>query len=237
MTKRYWGSIALACVLLTMASVASALPKDPTNCTAIVTRAIVCALGTCNVSDYVDDYWCSRTRTDDFNPIDHNPADTNQNRLVDDHRDVLNTSDPCAFEFDANDRLGSNHGGTNTQRPNHTGVDLQANLNDEVATVGHGKIQTIGWQNPNDHTAGCGFRMIIGHPNGDTSVYCHLVAGSQKFAEDTWVRSGTVIGLANSTGNSNGDHLHLIYWKNGQRIEYWDAADTQPSSAELQGNC
>jgi hypothetical protein len=219
-------------------SEAAALPPSPTSCYAVVTIATVCSLGSCTSTTYVDDYWCSRTPSSDTTPNANNPADVDKNLNADDFRDVLLTTDPCAFQFDEGDRLGTNHGGTNTKRPSHNGVDLQADHGDPVSVVGHGKVRAVGWQDPNDHSKGCGYRMIVDHFNGDVSVYCHLVPNSEEFTVDQWVRSGTVVAAANSTGNSSGDHLHLKYFKNGTTlIEYWDVTGTQPSTNQLNGSC
>ena len=99
-------------------------------------------------------------------PYYRNPADIDQDLYIDDHKDVVKTSDPCAWEFDSNDGLGSNYGGPNTERPSHNGVDIQANRYDPVSAVGHGRITTVGWQRPSDHNYGCGYRMIMTHING-----------------------------------------------------------------------
>jgi len=217
----------------------NALPKDPTgSCYATITVAIVCTPWSCGYETYVDDYWCSRTPGYDFDPPGHNPADIDINRAIDDFKDVLATNDPCAWQFDSNDGLGSNYGGPNTVRPGHTGIDMQADRGDDVATVGHGEITYVGWQNPSDHKEGCGYMMEVSHVNGDKSIYCHLLAGSEQFSLFEWVRSGTVIGQANSTGNSSGDHLHLTYKQNGTtRIEFWDVTGTQPNSSQMNGGC
>jgi murein DD-endopeptidase MepM/ murein hydrolase activator NlpD len=82
-----------------------------------------------------------------------------------------------------------------------------------------------------------GGRMIVDHINGDVSVYCHLVPNSEEFSVDQWVRAGTWIAAANSTGRSSGDHLHLKYFQNGNLIEYWDVTGTQPNATQLNGNC
>lgn len=239
MKSRSAGSLLLLVGLLIAPVQAVGLPPSPTTCYAFWTAATVCSLGSCTTTYYLDDYWCSRSPSSDTvpNPAYNNPSDLDQNLRIDDFKDVLKTSDPCAYQFDNGDRLGTNHGGPNTNRPGHNGVDLQANLNDPVSVVAHGRVSVIGWENPSNHQAGCGYRMIVEHLSGDTSVYCHLVDNSAQFQVGDWVRAGTVIGLANSTGNSSGHHLHLIYWQNGSRIEYWNVAGSQPSAAQLNGGC
>lgn len=230
--------VSLALTLLFSWS-ATALRPSPTTCYAVTTIATVCSLGSCATTYYVDDYWCSRTPSSDtvVNPHYNNPADIDQNLGIDDFKDVVKTTDPCAYQFDSNDRLGSAYGGPNTNRPDHTGVDLQANLGDPVAAVAHGQIAMVGWQDTTDHSIGCGYRIIIRHVNNDQSVYCHLVGNSARFKIGDWVRAGTVIGSANSTGNSSGDHLHLIYWQGNQRIEYWNVTGNKPTASQMNGGC
>lgn len=207
-----------------------------------LTTIIVYAKKECKITQYivlyVDDYWCSRTPYTDVNPIANNPSDTDLDLKIDDFKDVVATNDPCAWQFDNNDRLGTNYGGPNTTRPGHMGVDIQADRGDDVATVGHGHVSFVGWQFPDDHERGCGYMMKIDHVNGDTSTYCHLDEDSESRTLFDWVRAGTVIARANSTGNSTGDHLHLVYKVGGtDRVEYWDVVGSQPSAGELNGNC
>lgn len=231
-----WAALAVASILLSPG--ASALPPSPTTCYAIVTVAIVCTQWDCTSTSYVDDYWCTRTFWSDVNPPELNPSDVDADRQVDDFKDVLATDDPCAWQFDENDRLGTNYGGPSSTRPDHRGVDIQANRGDDVAAVGHGRVSFVGWQDPSNHNAGCGYMMVVDHANGDTSTYCHLVADSETRLQGDWVRAGSVIASANSTGHSFGDHLHLVYKLGGtDRVEYWDAIGDPPSAGELNGNC
>lgn len=217
----------------------NALPPSPTTCFAVTAIATVCSLGSCTTTYYVDDYWCSRRPATDTvpNPYYNNPADIDQNLVIDDHKDVLKTSDPCAWQFDNGDRLGTAYGGSNSGRPTHNGVDIQAEFADPVGVVRHGRITSVGWQNPNNHSEGCGYRIVVEHFNGDQSIYCHLKENSAKFAVNEYVRAGTVIGAANTTGNSSGNHLHLIYYQGGNPIEYWNVTGNQPSPTQLNGNC
>lgn len=167
-----------------------------------------------------------------------NAADADADGYADHWKDVLETNDPCSDNFDANDRLGSNHGGPNTQRPGHTGVDLQANAGDLVASVADGEVTAAQWQRAWDTKYGCGFHIRVRHDNGDTSVYCHLQANSNAFEVGQRVRAGHVIGLANSTGNSSGDHLHVNYnsGQAGGKVEYFTQTDDPPSSNQLNPN-
>lgn len=164
-----------------------------------------------------------------------NPADINEDGIIDHWKNVIQTTDPCSENFDRNDRLGTDFGGTNTDRPGHTGVDIQANLGDKVAAVRDGEITFVGWQS-RDHSKGCGFHIRVVHPNQDSSIYCHLIENSNTFNVGDTVSAGTVIGSANSTGNSTGHHVHVTYnsKQTGQREEYYYySSNTPPSSSNL----
>lgn len=239
--SRLWARTAVAGMLaLSLAGSVRALPPGQGQCYAVVTVAIVCIQGSCSYTTYVDDYWCTRTIRTDVNPRSHNPADTDFDLIVDSFQDVVATNDPCAYQFDDGDRLGSNLGGPSTSRPGHTGVDLQADRYDDVATVGHGHVSYIGYQYPTNPNKGCGYMMEVVHINGDRSTYCHLEPNSEKWQFQDFVRSGTVIAQADSTGNSTGHHLHLIYkTASGQYKEFWDASPTmeKPSAGQQNGGC
>lgn len=240
-------------ILVVLPAMAAVKPMAAVKkCWAIVVTAVVCvddgASVTCSTENYLDDYWCSGSGGGSGGPSGGggggsgggglSPADADGNSYIDHWRDVVETNDPCANNFDANDRLGSNLGGTNTSRPGHNGVDIQANDGDLVAAVADGEITAAQWQRSWDHSYGCGFHIRVQHDNSDTTVYCHLQANSNGFEVGQRVRAGHVIALANSTGNSSGPHLHLNYnsSQTGGKVEYFTKTDDSPSSSELNPN-
>jgi murein DD-endopeptidase MepM/ murein hydrolase activator NlpD len=95
----------------------------------------------------------------------YNPYDTNADGVVDIWRSVVNTSDPCGNNFDGNDRLGVNLGGTNTTRPDHNGVDIQANYGDAVCPAFSGSVENVGV------SGGCGYRVQIRNTDGSHTTY------------------------------------------------------------------
>ena len=165
----------------------------------------------------------------------YNPYDTNADGSIDVWRGVLATNDDCANNFDENDRLGSNLGGTNNTRPDHNGVDIQANYGDAVYSAFSGTVENVGV------SGGCGYRIQILNTNGTHTTYCHMVDGSSVLAVGATVRAGlTQIGQADSTGSSTGDHLHISHldsnYNNGG--EYFDSVGQPPTSDQLNsGGC
>lgn len=161
--------------------------------------------------------------------------DSNGNGVIDEWRGVVQTDDPCANNFDANDRLGTDHGGTNTTRPHHSGVDIQANLNDPVYPVFSGTVEQIGT------VSGCGYRVQIANDNGTHTTYCHMATGSSPLTVGQRVSAGyTHLGGVDSTGDSTGDHLHITQLDANYNIsgEYFQYTDSQPSSGQLDpGGC
>ena len=84
----------------------------------------------------------------------------------------------------------------------HLGIDLAAGAGDQIRAADSGVIVFSGWA-----TGGYGYMVMIDHGNGYQSVYAHLnqtIAGCGQS-----VGQGSVVGLAGSTGNSTGVHLHF----------------------------
>jgi beta-lactamase regulating signal transducer with metallopeptidase domain len=68
-----------------------------------------------------------------------------------------------------------------------------------------------------DSLKGHGNKIIIQHANGFTTHYSHLFRLLVK--EDNEVKTGTIVGLAGSTGLSTGPHLHFEIRKNGEAVD------------------
>lgn len=84
----------------------------------------------------------------------------------------------------------------------HPGIDIGATVGDAIFAADAGVVVYAGWNN-----WGYGNLVIIDHGNGWQTLYAHLsqwnVGCGQSMAQ------GGVIGLAGSTGNSSGPHLHF----------------------------
>jgi murein DD-endopeptidase MepM/ murein hydrolase activator NlpD len=87
--------------------------------------------------------------------------------------------------------------------PSHLGLDIQANEGEPIYAAGNGVVTMAqsGWN------YGYGNVVQIDHGNGYVTVYAHLSVISVGLC--TPVGQGSVIGLAGSTGNAFGAHLHF----------------------------
>ncbi len=88
----------------------------------------------------------------------------------------------------------------------HRGVDIPMAVGDSVYSVGDGWAYELGYE-----PEGCGkYIMLQSEWRGEKVwyLYCHLSRADFISAGDS-VRIGDLIGLAGSTGNSTGPHLHF----------------------------
>jgi murein DD-endopeptidase MepM/ murein hydrolase activator NlpD len=165
-----------------------------------------------------------------------NDADQNRNLRQDCWGGVVDTNDPCSKNFDSNDGLGTDYGGTNSVRPDHSGVDIQGNTGDTVAAMAFGKVDARG---NGIGGPGCGIAVRINHAaaglGGTSSTYCHLSGTSVQVNE--WVLPGQDIGFVGSTGSSTGPHLHVSFkTPSCGRDSYYKYTDKQPGSSNLKPN-
>ena len=90
----------------------------------------------------------------------------------------------------------------------HEGLDLAAGEGTEVFAARGGTVSAVG----NDPVLGR--FVIVSHEGGWKSVYGHLSAVKTDLRKE--VRSGTLLGLVGSTGQSTGPHLHFELRRNGE---------------------
>lgn len=92
--------------------------------------------------------------------------------------------------------------------PGHEGADLRAPLDSPIYAIDAGTVYLVTGNEGN-----YGKQIRIQHADGYVSVYAHnnetLVQEGQR------VRAGQLIAKANSTGNSQGHHLHLTLKRDG----------------------
>lgn len=83
----------------------------------------------------------------------------------------------------------------------HTGLDFAAGYGSPIMSVASGVVTEAGY------AGAYGNRIIITHPDGTETWYCHM----DDFAVSTGaqVSPGTTIGYIGMTGNTTGPHLHL----------------------------
>lgn len=101
-------------------------------------------------------------------------------------------------------RITSNYGTRNdpfTGKPKkHRGLDFAGKIGTELMAVAPGRVVSAG------ERVGYGTTVEIDHGLGFTTLYAHL--SQILVSRGDWVRPGTVIGLAGSSGRSTGPHLH-----------------------------
>lgn len=107
----------------------------------------------------------------------------------------------------------------------HDGVDLAANRSDPVRAAEAGQVKKIGRDfrtAANGKPIGYGHYVVLEHgPQGGpsrTTLYAHLLESPRLLVGEV-VTKGQIIGLANSSGGSTGDHLHLEYTMGGEKID------------------
>jgi murein DD-endopeptidase MepM/ murein hydrolase activator NlpD len=90
----------------------------------------------------------------------------------------------------------------------HEGVDYGAPTGTPIWAVGSGKVRHAGWN------GGCGKTVILRHPNGFETIYCHM--SRVAVSAGRGVSQKQVIGYVGSTGLSTGPHLHYAVKRGGR---------------------
>lgn len=144
-----------------------------------------------------------------FNPLEFdNDMDPKYQKLADDLElwnglKKLDTVLPLGAPVEKM-RITSNFGTRNdpfTGKPKkHRGIDFAGKIGTELMAVAPGRVVSAG------ERVGYGTTVEIDHGLGFTTLYAHL--SQALVTRGDWVRPGTVIGLAGSTGRSTGPHLH-----------------------------
>jgi len=84
----------------------------------------------------------------------------------------------------------------------HTGQDFAIPTGTKVVAITDGTVIEAGWAGP------YGYRIVIQHPDGSQTWYCHLSVMKVRSGK---VSAGQIIALSGDTGNTTGPHLHLEY--------------------------
>lgn len=104
------------------------------------------------------------------------------------------------------------------QKKAHNGVDYGAPRGTPIWSVGDGKVVKA------EFDATCGNHVLIAHPNGITTGYCHLSRYGAGVRQGVRVSQRQIIGYVGATGRATGPHLHFLMKKGGafvnpQKIE------------------
>ncbi|MEM7802325.1 MAG: peptidoglycan DD-metalloendopeptidase family protein, partial [Chloroflexota bacterium] len=100
--------------------------------------------------------------------------------------------------------------------PGHEGVDIRALSGTKIFCVAQGRVYRVHRDHSNHNY---GIHVRIQHRDGYQTIYAHL---EEVFVDQgDVVQAGTVLGIADSTGNSAGSHLHFSLKKSGSADENW----------------
>ena len=84
---------------------------------------------------------------------------------------------------------------------NHNGIDLAANMGDDIRAARDGTVIIAG------EVPGYGNTVVLEHEDGTRTLYAHASVLKVKVGQK--VRQGDLIALVGSTGRSTGPHLHF----------------------------
>jgi murein DD-endopeptidase MepM/ murein hydrolase activator NlpD len=116
--------------------------------------------------------------------------------------------------------------------PGHDGIDIRARTGTKIYCVAPGEVSLV----DNDPRGSAyGIHVRVSHREGYLTIYAHLQKTVVR--EGQSVEAGTLLGLADSTGNSTGSHLHLGLRKDGSNYKNWpyDIVDPTPFILPLLG--
>lgn len=88
--------------------------------------------------------------------------------------------------------------------PGHEGIDFKALHGSFIFACAAGKVYRVEGQPDSNNY---GIHVRIQHRDGFATIYAHLMMPTVALGDT--VVAGQLIGLADNTGNSFGDHLHL----------------------------
>lgn len=88
--------------------------------------------------------------------------------------------------------------------PGHEGVDIMAPTGSRIFAVAPGRVSFIFGQGTGHNY---GIHVRIDHRDDYQTIYAHLQEARVRVGDE--VQAGTLLGLADNTGNSFGSHLHL----------------------------
>lgn len=124
------------------------------------------------------------------------------------------------------------HKGTDFALP--TFSDMQRGVN--VLAAADGRVRGFrdgmpdtGW---NEETAAeiegkeCGNGVVLVHPGGWETQYCHLMKGSVTIRNDQTVKRGDVLGKIGQSGRAEFPHLHLSVRQGGAPVDPFDPDGT-----------
>jgi murein DD-endopeptidase MepM/ murein hydrolase activator NlpD len=95
----------------------------------------------------------------------------------------------------------------------HGGIDIMTGSGATLVAASPGVVTQV------SYSGGWGQYIKIDHGSGVSTLYAHLIQGSQKVSPGQTVAAGTPIGLSGSTGYVTVAHLHFETYVNGTRVD------------------
>ncbi|HEX6488866.1 MAG TPA: peptidoglycan DD-metalloendopeptidase family protein [Candidatus Dormibacteraeota bacterium] len=100
----------------------------------------------------------------------------------------------------------------------HTGLDIAAPAMTPVGASADGVVALVASSTDgHGHLTGYGNYIVVAHAHGYFTLYAHLTAALVTAGQ--LVHQGQTIGLAGSTGNSTGPHLHFEIRRDGEFLD------------------
>lgn len=95
----------------------------------------------------------------------------------------------------------------------HGGIDIMTGSGATIVSASPGVVTQV------TYGGGWGQYVKIDHGSGVSTLYSHMIAGSQMVSPGQTVAAGTPIGLSGSTGYVTVAHLHFETYVNGTRVD------------------
>ncbi|WP_237719697.1 M23 family metallopeptidase [Salinibacterium sp. PAMC 21357] len=95
----------------------------------------------------------------------------------------------------------------------HGGIDIMTGSGATIVSASPGVVTQV------TYGGGWGQYVKIDHGSGVSTLYSHMIQGSQMVAPGQTVAAGTPIGLSGSTGYVTVAHLHFETYVNGTRVD------------------
>lgn len=127
---------------------------------------------------------------------------------------LMKTEDPLKPLFQPVAGRVSSPFGTQRTGHTHSGTDIAVPVGTPVVAPWPGTVAGV----YDDITYGGGLTVIVKHPNGYRTGYCHL--SRQLVSQGQQVGAGETLALSGNTGHSTGPHLHFSLTNpQGQKID------------------
>lgn len=112
------------------------------------------------------------------------------------------------------------HDGTDFRVPPGADVAVRAAADGVVRATRDGEAErTFGGEWTPDPQRACGNAVVVDHPGGLSTMYCHMAKGSVAVAPGARVAAGDTVGAVGASGATEFRHLHLGVRRNGTPVD------------------